>query len=333
MPSTPSSSRVPLRFACGLYDRMQALYTGEVAPEGIDLEFVRIDAPRKIFDRMAGEQAFDASELSVSEFITRKSAGDDSFVAIPVFPSRTFRHSFITVNRRSSIRTPKDLEGKRIGVPLYTMTAAVWMRGHLQDDFGVDFSSVQWVEGSINSATSHGTPTLMPLVREIPIERGFHDGKSLSQLLDEGKIDAIFGTTLPESRRHNPDIQRLFPDFREVEKDYYKRTGIFPIMHLVAIRKEVYERHPFIASSLYRACLESKEVAYRHMRNLAALRYMLPWLTDDLDELEDVFGLDPWTYGVEANRHTLETLMRYMKEQGLIRDVLDVDELFVPVQE
>ncbi|MDX3907639.1 MAG: ABC transporter substrate-binding protein [Pigmentiphaga sp.] len=334
-PATPSapSPRVPVRFACGLYDRMQALYTGEVVPEGIDLQFVNIDAPRKIFDRMAGEQAFDVSELSTSEFITRMSMGDDSFVAIPVFPSRTFRHSFITVNRRSGIRSPKDLEGKRIGVPLYTMTAAVWIRGHLQDDFGVDFSSVTWVEGSINSATSHGTPSLMPLVREVAVERGYGDGKSLSQLLDEGKIDAIFGTTLPECRRHNPEVQRLFPDFREVEKAYYRRTGIFPIMHLVAIRKPVYQQHPFIAQSLYRAFNEAKQLAYKNMRNLAALRYMLPWLPDDLDELDEVFGADPWTYGLEANRHTLSTLMRYMKEQGLIRDTLPVDQLFVPVQD
>ncbi len=330
--SDSRSTKIPVRFACGLYDRMQALYTREVEPEGIDLQFLNIDAPRKIFDLMAGEQAFDVSELSCSEFITRMSTGDDSFVALPVFPSRTFRHSFITVNRRSGIRSPKDLEGKRIGVPLYTMTAAVWIRGVLQDDYGIDFSKVQWVEGSINSATSHGTPTLMPLAREVSIERGHNEGKSLSQLLDEGSIDAIFGTTLPECRRHNPDIQRLFPDFREVEKDYYKRTGIFPIMHLVAIRKSLYQQHPFIAQSLYRAFIESKQVAYRNMRNLAALRYMLPWLNDDLDELDAVFGSDPWTYGVQANRQTLSTLMRHMQEQGLINEVLPVDQLFIPVQ-
>lgn len=328
--STKAGPRV--RFACGLYDRMQALYTGEVVPEGMDFEFVNIDAPRKIFDRMAGEQAFDASELSATEFITRKSAGQNPFVALPVFPSRTFRHSFITVNRRSGIRTPRDLAGKRIGVPLYTMTAAVWIRGHLQHDYGVDLSGVHWVEGSINSAASHGTPTVMPLVRGgIPIERNADSGKSLSQLLDEGGIDAIFGTTLPESIRRNPDVQRLFPDFRQVEKAYYQRTGIFPIMHLVAIRREVYERHPDIAPSLYRAFCASKQVAYKNMRNLAALRYMLPWLADDLDELEVVFGGDPWTYGVEANRHTLATLMQYMAEQGLIEAPLSVDDLFVPV--
>jgi 4,5-dihydroxyphthalate decarboxylase len=329
-PCAAASSKVPVTFACGLYDRMQALYTGEVQPEGIDLNFVNIDAPRKIFDRMSGGQEFDVSELSSSEFITRASAGDASFVALPVFPSRTFRHSFITVNRRAGIRTPKDLQGKRIGVPLYTMTAAVWIRGHLQHDYGVDLSGVQWVQGSINGTAAHGAPTVLPLVRDVPITVN-HSGQSLSQLLDEGKIDAIIGTTLPESRKHNPDIQRLFPDFREVEKAYYRRTGIFPIMHLIAIKRAVYEKNPFIAASLYRAFCESKQAALDKMRNLAALRYMLPWLADDLDELDAVFGDDPWPYGLEANRKTLATLITYMTEQGLLKTEFPVDELFVPV--
>jgi 4,5-dihydroxyphthalate decarboxylase len=328
----PAAGGVPLTFACGLYDRMQPLYTGEVKPEGIDLDFLAIEAPRIIFDRMSGKQEFDASELSSSEFITRLSAGDSPFVALPVFPSRVFRHGFITINRRSGIRTPKDLEGRRVGVPLYTMTAAIWMRGHLQHDYGVDLSGIHWVEGSINSPTGHGEPSVLPLLREVPITRN-RSGKSLSQLLDEGEIDAILGTTLPDARRHNPDIVRLFPDFREVEKDYYRRTGIFPIMHLVAIKRETYERHPFIGQSLYRAFCEAKRVALARMRNLAALRYMLPWLPDDLDELDAVFGDDPWPYGIEANRKTLATMMQYMVEQGVLEAELPVEDLFVPVDE
>ena len=133
---------LPLTFACGLYDRMQALYTGEVRPEGIDLDFLAIDSPREIFDRLSGKGEFDVAEMSSSEFISRKSAGQCPFVAIPVFPSRAFRHGFIAVNRRSGIRSPKDLEGKRVGVPLYTMTAAIWIRGHLQHEYGVDLSTI-----------------------------------------------------------------------------------------------------------------------------------------------------------------------------------------------
>jgi 4,5-dihydroxyphthalate decarboxylase len=324
--------KVPIRFACGLYDRMQALYTGEVQPAGIDLDFINIDAPRVIFDRMSGAKAFDVSELSSTEFITRAHAGDASFVALPVFPSRTFRHSFITVNRRAGIHTPKDLQGKRIGVPLYTMTAAVWIRGHLQHDYAVDLSGVTWIQGSINGKASHGTPSLLPMARSVQITEN-NSGKSLSQLLDEGEIDAIIGTSLPESRKHNPDIQRLFPNFRAEERAYFRRTGIFPIMHLIAIKRSVYETHPFIGQSLYHAFCESKRVALHKMRDLVALRYMLPWLTDDLDELDAVFGNDPWPYGLEANRATLSTLITYMTEQGLLATEFPVDQLFVPVEE
>jgi 4,5-dihydroxyphthalate decarboxylase len=330
--SNMGGQRVPITFACGLYDRMQALYTGEVRPEGIDLDFVNIDAPRAIFDRMAGGSEFDMSELSSTEFITRAAAGDRKFVALPVFPSRTFRHSFITVNRRAGINEPKDLAGKRIGVPLYTMTAAVWIRGHLQNDYGVDLSNVHWVQGSINGTAGHGSPTVLPMARKVQVTDN-HTGKSLSQLLDEGEIDAIIGTTLPAAIKHNPDIQRLFPDFREVEKAYFRRTGIFPIMHLIAIKREVYEKNPSIGAPLYRAFCDSKQVALDKMRNLAALRYMLPWLTDDLDEIESVFGGDPWPYGLEANRKTLSTLITYMTEQGLLETEYPVDQLFVPVGE
>jgi 4,5-dihydroxyphthalate decarboxylase len=213
----PAASDVPISFACGVYDRMQALYTGEVKAQGIAFDFVNVDAPRVIFDRMAGGAEFDVAEFSCSEFITRASAGDRTFAALPVFPSRTFRHSFIAINKRSGIKTAKDLAGMRIGVPLYTMSAAVWIRNHLEHDYGVDLSGVQWVEGSINSPTPHGEPSVLPMLREVNITRNA-SSKSLSQLIDEGELDAIIGTTLPNSRKTNPDIVRLFPNFCEVEK-------------------------------------------------------------------------------------------------------------------
>ena len=322
-------ANVRLSFACALYDRMLPLYTGEVRPEGIELDYVTIDSPRNIFDRMAGKLEFDVAEMSSSELISRKSAGECPFVAIPVFPSRVFRHGFIAINRRSGIRTPKDLEGKRIGVPLYTMTAAIWIKGHLQHEYGVDLSTIQWVQGSINSPGAHGNPTVLPLAKRVPIEIN-DSGKSLSQLLEEGSIDATLGTSLPVAMRHNPDVQRLFPDYREIEKQYYARTGIFPIMHLVAIRREVYEKHPFVAASLYKAFCESKQRALAIMHYTGALRYMLPWLTADLDEIDEVFGGDPFPYGVAANRATLDALIRYMVEQSVIAAPLPLDDLFVP---
>jgi len=318
-----------LRFACALYDRMLPLYTGEVRAEGIDLDYVAIESPRDIFDRMAGGLEFDVAEMSSSEFISRKSAGESPFVAIPVFPSRVFRHGFIAINRGSGIRTPRDLEGKRIGVPLYTMTAAIWIRGHLQHEYGVDLSTIRWVQGSINSPGAHGNPSVLPPLKSVPIEIN-ESGKSLSQLLEEGAIDATIGTSLPLAIRHNPGIRRLFPDFREIEKKFYARTGIFPIMHLVAIRRDVYEKHPIVATSLYKAFCESKDRALAKMRYTGALRYMLPWMTADLDEIDEVFGGDPWPYGVAANTPTLEALVTYMVEQSVIAAPMRLDDLFVP---
>ncbi len=320
-----------ITFASGLYDRMVPLYTGEVKADDIDLKFVAIDNPRIIFDRMAGEQAFDACEMSTSEYVARVSAGKCPFVAIPVFPSRVFRHSFITINKRSGIRTPKDLAGKRIGVPLYTMTAAVWIRGHLEHDFGVDLSNVNWVQGAIETGGAHGAPTVLPLLKPVKIETNA-SGKSLNELLDEGSIDAVLGTSVPESIKTNPDIVRLFPNFREIERDYYRRTRIFPIMHSVVIRRDVYEAHPFVAKSLFNVLNASKNAALVHLKYLGALRYMLPWLTADVDEIDDLFGGDPWPYGLEANRPTLTALVQYLAEQNIIAKPMPIESLFLPVE-
>ena len=320
-------ANLKLTFAAGLYDRMLPLYTGDVKPEGIDLEFVRIESPREIFDRMAGKMEFDASEFSCSEFISRYAQGDRSFVAIPVFPSRVFRHGMITVNRKH-IKSPKDFAGKRIGVPLYTMTAALFIKGHLQRDYGVDLSDITWVQGAINGESTHGNPTVMPLVKPVRIEKK-PEGTTLSDMLEAGEISGIIGTTLPKAIKTNPDIVRLFPNYHEVEKDLYRTKKIFPIMHLVAIRREVYEKNPFIAKSFYDAFVQAKKLALQKMYYIGALRYMLPWMTAELDEIDDVFGGDPWPYGVENNRPTLEALSQFMEDQYLIEKKVKIDDLFV----
>jgi 4,5-dihydroxyphthalate decarboxylase len=302
-----------------------------VQPEGIELNFIAIEEPRPIFDRMAGKQEFDVAEFSSSEFVQRFANKQCPFVAIPVFPSRVFRHGFIAVNRKSGITKPKDLEGKRIGVPLLTMTAAIFIRGMLQHEYGVDFSNVHWVQGAMNTGGAHGSPTVLPLLKPVSIEQNTTP-KTMSDLIEERYVDATLGTSLPDAIRSNPDIVRLFPDFVEREKEYYKRTKIFPIMHLVAIRKDVYEKHPFVAKSLFDAFNKSKEIALGHMLNLRALRCMVPWLMRDIDEIYDHFDGDPWPYGVEANRPTLEALVTYLTDQSLIAKPVPVDDLFVPVQ-
>jgi 4,5-dihydroxyphthalate decarboxylase len=321
-------SNLPITFACGLYDRMLALYTKDVKPDGIDLNFRAIDHPRTIFDRMARLE-FDAAEMSSSDYFRHAVRGDCPMVAIPVFPSRVFRHGYIAVDRRV-VREPKDLAGKRIGVPLYAMTAAIFIRGLLQHDFGVDFSGVTWVEGGMNDTKPHGAPSTIPLVRPVKLE--LHSDKaSLNDRLVTGDIAAIVSSGLPKALKTNPDIVRLFPDYREREQDYYRRTKVFPIMHLVVLRRDLYEQHPFVAASLFKACNEAKAIAHRKMRELGTLRYMLPWMASEIEEIDAVFGGDPWPYGIEPNRATLEALVQYLADQALIEKPVPVESLFVPV--
>ncbi|HEX4040901.1 MAG TPA: ABC transporter substrate-binding protein, partial [Xanthobacteraceae bacterium] len=214
-------SKLPLSFACGLYDRMQPLYTGEVTPAGIDLNFIAIDQPRPIFDRMSGGEEFDVAEYSSSEYVQRFANKECPFVAIPVFPSIAFRLGFIAVNRKAGIKAPKDLEGKRVGVPLYTMTAAIFINGMLKNEFGVDLSKIHWVQSAMNTTGAHGSPTVLPLLKKISIENN-ETGKTLGRLLAEGAVDATLGTSLPEEIRTNPDIVRLFPDYVARDVDLYK---------------------------------------------------------------------------------------------------------------
>jgi 4,5-dihydroxyphthalate decarboxylase len=322
-------SNIPITFACGLYDRMLALYTGEVKPDGIELNFLPIDHPREIFDRMQNNLEFEACEMSSSDFIRHAVRGDCPMVAIPVFPSRVFRHGYVVIDKRQ-VGSAKDLAGKRIGVPLYPMTAAIFIRGLLQHDHGVDFSGVTWVEGGLNDTKPHGAPSNVPLVRPVKIE-SYSAARSLNDRLEAGDIAAIIGSGIPKSIKTNPNVARLFPDYRAREIDYYRRTRIFPIMHLVALRRDVYERYPFVATSLFNAFCEAKAIAARKMRELGTLRYMLPWMASEIEEIDDVFGGDPWPYGVDANRASLEALVQYLADQALIEKPVPVETLFTPI--
>jgi 4,5-dihydroxyphthalate decarboxylase len=272
---------------------------------------------------------FGACEMSSSEFISRFAAGKLPYVALPVFASRVFRHGFIVVNRRF-VKSAADLAGKRIGVPLYTQTAALFVRGLMQHDLGIDLSTIEWVQGAINEPGAYGNPAVMPLLKPVNVTPN-RSGKSLSDLLEAGEIQAIIGSNLPQALKRNPDVVRLFPDYRAKEQDYFRRTHIFPVMHLIVIRNDVYERHPFVAKSLYDAFVAAKDRAWEKMRYSGTLRYMLPWLPDDVEEIDELFGGDCWPYGIEPNRPTLEALVTYMAEQGLIPASIPIERLFVPV--
>jgi 4,5-dihydroxyphthalate decarboxylase len=322
--------RLHLTFASCRYDRLEAIREGSVRVEGVDLTCLTLKSGRDVFDRMVGGQEFDIAELSASEFISLKGRGDCPFVALPVFPSRVFRHGYIFVNRRSNVRTAKDLEGKRIGVPLYTQTAAIWVRGHLTHQFGVDLSGVRWIQGAVEEAGTHGKPHAPPLLKPVAIEQN-HSGRSLAALLAAGEIDALIGSRKPDALSGQSDLVRLFPNYRALERDLYETKRIFPIMHLIAVRREVHERHRWLATSLYKAFVESKRRARERMRYGGSLATMQPWLMSDIEEIDEVFGGDAWPYGLEPNRPTLEALVQYMVEQNFIARAIPLDQLFLSI--
>jgi 4,5-dihydroxyphthalate decarboxylase len=323
---------VSLTMACGPYDRFEALRTGTVRSEGIDLTYLAIQSPPEIFAQMVKKGSFDISEMSASMYITLKAQRQDDFpfIALPIFPLRMFRHGFIFINKRSGIKHPKDLEGKHVGVPEYRQTAAVWIRGLLQNDYGVSLETLKWHEGGANKAR-HPDPTMdLRPQKQISVE-SLPEGKTLSGMLAAGEIDAMIGARRPDCLGSSSDVARLFPNYREVEREYYTCTGIFPIMHLLVIKESLYREKPWIAESLYKACEEAKTWCLKQMRFSGAIRYMLPWLFADIDELDEVFGNDPWPYGIEPNRHTLEMLIRYLVDQYFISKPVTLDAMFAPI--
>lgn len=323
-------SRLALTFACCRYDRMEAIREGDVVPAGIELNCITLRSGREIFDRMVGGREFDVAELSASEFISLTARGDSPFVALPVFPSRVFRLGYIFINTRSGVRAPKDLEGRRIGVPLYTQTAAIWARGHLAHQFNVDLASIRWLQGAVETSGSHGRPHAPALLRPVAIEQN-QGTEPLGALLACGAIDALIGSRKPDEFGRHPDVARLLPDYRARERELYRQTRTFPIMHLIAIRRDLYERHRWIASSLYEAFIASKRRALARMRYAGSLAAMVPWLIDDVEEIDEVFGGDAFPYGIEPNRPTLQALVGHMVEQHFIARPIPIEDLFVPL--
>jgi 4,5-dihydroxyphthalate decarboxylase len=315
-----------LTLACWDYDRTRALIDGTVAPDGIDLVYLNQPVEETFF-RMIRYREFDCSEMSLSSYAASLQAENPPFVAIPVFPSRYFRHSCIFVSAKSGIRQPTDLKGRRIGVPEYQMTAPVWIRGILSDDHGVKVTDVEHYSGGEEEPGRDEKLKLdlPPGIRLRPIPRD----KTLSRMLADGELDALVTARAPSTFHKEPDkVKRLFPNYVEVEKDYYRRTKIFPTMHTVVIRRDVYAKNPWVAQSLYKAFAEAKAKAYALYEQTAALPAMVPWLTAEIEETRREMGEDWWPYGLEPNRKVLETFLRYHHEQGLSRRRLAPDELF-----
>lgn len=322
-------AKLSLTVACGDYDRTKTLQDGSIQPDGLDLNYLPMQA-EEIFWRMGNYQEFDASEMSFSNYITLTSRGTSPFTAIPIFPSRYFRHSCVFINTDRGLDQPKDLKGKRIGLPEYSITAAVWIRGFLNDDYGIAAKDVEWFVGGQEEAGRRERLKIQ-LPPEIKVTTIGPD-QTLNTMLDKGELDALVTARIPSCFINGaPHIRRLFPNSKEVEMDYYRRTQLFPIMHVVVIRKEVYDAHPWVARSLYKAFYQAKDDAISRMNINNTMASTLPWLQAELVTLREVFGEDWWPYGLEPNRHVIEALIRYMKEQGLLTDhIPTAEELFAP---
>ena len=313
-------ARLSLTLACGDYDRTRAIRTNEIQPDGVALNVITL-APEEMFYRMARFREFDVSELSLSTYTVLRGRGEP-LVAIPVFPSFSFRHSSIFVGAHAGIKVPKDLAGKRVGVPKYHMTAAVWIRGMLEDEYGVAPRDMLWFEGGEGSKVKEVDVTLPPDVRHQLVP----DGRTLGDMVASGELDAYMGARRPAA--FGARVSRLFPDFRAAERAYYEKTGIFPIMHTLVVREELARAHPWLARSLYDAFVESKRLAYERLQFTAALTVSLPWLVAEAEETRALMGDDPFPYGIAKNRKTLETLAGYTYAQGLAPRRLKVEEMF-----
>ncbi len=315
-----------LTLACWDYDRTRPLMDGRVQPEGIDLD-IRILRPRQAFQRMLDSKEFQVSELSLASYTALKGRGECPFVAVPVALSKIFRHSCIYVRTGAGIETPADLRGKRVGTSQWSSTGLVFMRGMLQHDYGVTAQDMHWFMGGLSSFVE---PPLIPFNLPKDIRLDFLPaGQTLEAMFEAGELDALLSLYIPKPfLEGSPAIARLFPNYKEIEQDYYRRTRIFPIMHTVVLREDIDRAHPWAARSIYQAFCRARDLAVDGLYDTDALRVALPWLIDHVEETWRVLGKDFWAYGLEPNRPTFEAIGRYVHEQGLSPRVVSADELF-----
>lgn len=319
-------SRVQLTMAISAYDHVRDLVTGEVRAEGIDL--VPLELPiEEIFYRFTRYREWDVSELSLAKYCSMVSAGDETLTAIPVFPSRVFRHSAIYVRAEAGITAPGDLAGRRVGVPEWSQTAGVYVRGMLAEHHGLDLAAVDWYQAGVDEA---GRAEKVGLHLPPGVEVRSMADQSLSELLLAGKLDAVISARPPRAFREAPsDVVRLFPDHLVAEAEWWRVTGVFPIMHVVALRRDVVDAHPWVAMNLFSAFDRAKTRSLERCLDMTASRVPIPWAPVHASVLQAA-GCDPWPYGVEDNRVTLGTFLRYAQAQGVCGRHLAVEELFWP---
>jgi 4,5-dihydroxyphthalate decarboxylase len=314
-----------MTIATGRYDRTAALRDGRVQLEGLDVTWLPLNV-EQIFWRMMRHLEFDAAEMSFSGYVVRRARGEHDLTALPVFLSRQFRHNAIYINTNAGIREPGDLKGRRIGLPEYQMTAAVWARGLLEDDYGVRAQDIEWLQGGLEEAGRRPWQSVEPegiSLQFVPEDR------TLARMLADGEIDALISPRMPSTFVSGTDpVARLFADPWAVERDYFARTGIFPIMHTFVVKTEILDANPWIAQTLTRAFMEAKRFADIDLRDTTALPISLPFLVQHVEETAELMGDDFWPYGVEPNRGTLEAFLGYAERQGLVDRAPRIEELF-----
>lgn len=321
-------NRLELSIAVGNYDRMRPLIDGEVQIDGVDPVFMLHD-PEEIFFRAFRHADFDITELSLSSYTVKTAAGNCPYIGVPVFPSRAFRHTSIYVRTDRGIETPADLKGKRIGVPEYQLTANVWARLFLEEDHGLKPRDVTWMRGGYEEP-GRVEKINLDLPEGVRVEN-IPEGETLSGMLAAGELDAVMGPRAPSCfEKGNPNVGYLYADPQQAASDWYRRTGIFPIMHLLGIRKTLVERHPWLPFSVYKAFEQSKARALTKLSDTSATKVTLPFVEDQLRAARQLMGDDFWSYGFAPNRQTLERFLHQHHAEGLSRRLLEPEELFHP---
>ena len=320
-------SRLTLSLSCVDYDRTRAIFEGKVRVAGCDIVPTAM-SPEEAFHRAFKFQEFDISELSMSSYMNQVAKDGSPYVGIPAFLSRMFRHSSIYIRTDKGIDKPEDLKGKVVGVPEYQMTAALWVRGMLQDEYGVQPADMSWRDGGLEEGGKIPNVNLkLPEgghLETIPTDR------TLSEMLDTGEIDALISARAPSCFGQNADVTRLFQDYRAAEEAYYKKTGLFPIMHIVGIRKSLVEQHPWLPVNILNAFIEAKQICYTNLAKVGHLFTTLPWPVDEFEAAKKLMGEDYWPYGVHKNAAVIEAMSRYSFEQGLTARNLTAQDLFAP---
>ena len=314
-----------LTLAISDYDHVRDLATGKIAVEGLALN-VQTFPIQEIFHRFTLFQEWDVSEMSLGMYVSMLSRGDTSLVAIPVFPSRMFRLSSFFVREGGPVQRPQDLRGCRVGYPDWSHTAGIFARGYLTDEIGIDLDEIEWVQAGVNEP---GRPELMPVKLGPRVRRVARTDTSLDAMLVTGEVDVLLTSQAPKSSfAAGSGIVRLFADVMAEETNYFRKTGIFPIMHVVALKRAIYEAHPWAAMNLLRAFEAAKQASLARMRDATISRYPFPWIFELSRQAESLFGADFWPYGVEANRATLTAFLRFCLDQGVAHRPVEVEELF-----